>query len=217
MTDAIDWESMEPDWRAGIVPVLQLSKQYGVSRAAIIKHFGKLGIERDLTAKIKAKTDAMVTQAAVTHEVTQNRLRVTENAIIDANARQNAHIITQQRGDLAELRAVELKLMAELATLSGNIELAHQIGEIMAAPDDAGIDKMNDAYFKVISLPSRVDMLKKLTEIREKRINLERKAFKLDDEKPENPFAELIKAIQGRSIGPGTFKDVEGEVLEHDD
>lgn len=208
MTDAIDWEAIEPDWRAGVMPVLQLSKQYGVSRAAIIKHFGKLGIERDLTAKIKAKTDAMVTQAAVTQEVTQKRLHVTENAIVEANAQQAAHIIIQQRCDLAELRTVELQLMGELATLSGNMALAHQIGEIMANPDESGIDKMNDAYFKVISLPTRVDMLKKLTEIREKRINMERKAFKLDSEDDKPPV--IINEIRLVGVVPS------GNVYDHE-
>lgn len=36
---SVDWEAMEPHWKAGIVSVLQLSKEYGVSRAAIIKGF----------------------------------------------------------------------------------------------------------------------------------------------------------------------------------
>jgi hypothetical protein len=48
--EKIDWEEMEPDWRAGIISKKQLSKQYGVSRAAIDKHWAKLGIERDLAA-----------------------------------------------------------------------------------------------------------------------------------------------------------------------
>lgn len=61
---AIDWEAMEADWRAGFKSVLQLSKEYGVSRAAILKHWDKEGVERDLSAKINAKSDALVlTQA----------------------------------------------------------------------------------------------------------------------------------------------------------
>ena len=67
----------------------------------------------------------------------------------------------------------------------------------MAAPDDAGIDKMNDAYLQgdLVAVPG--GHAQETHRDQEKRINLERKAFKLDDEKPENPFAELIKAIQG--------------------
>lgn len=217
MTAEIDWASIERDYRAGRDALRTIAARHpGVSHVAIKRRADKEGWVRDLTWKITEKANDLVTRDAVTTSVTRIT-PVTEREIIEANAIQAAHIITQERGDLQELRNVELMLMAELVATSGNLELMEQIGVLMVAPDEAGIDKLNDIYKKVISLPSRVDMLKKLTEIREKRINLERKVFRLEDEKPENPFAELIKAIQGRSIGPGTFKYVEGEVLEHDD
>lgn len=53
--NAIDWDAMEPDWRAGIKSKKELSEEHGVSRAAIDKHLAELGIERDLTAKIAEK------------------------------------------------------------------------------------------------------------------------------------------------------------------
>lgn len=54
----IDWDGMESDWRAGIVSLSVLSREYEVSRAAIEKHWDKLGVPRDLNAKIKAKADS---------------------------------------------------------------------------------------------------------------------------------------------------------------
>lgn len=50
----INWDEMYPEWCAGIVSLSDLSKKYGVSRPAIEKHWDKLGITRDLSAKIKA-------------------------------------------------------------------------------------------------------------------------------------------------------------------
>ena len=58
----IDWEKIEPHWRAGIRTKLEISNEFGVSRAAMDKHFKKLGIERDLTAKIQAKAESLVAQ-----------------------------------------------------------------------------------------------------------------------------------------------------------
>lgn len=49
----IDWESIEKDWRAGIKTKLQMSEEHDVSRAAMDKRFKKLGIERDLSEKIR--------------------------------------------------------------------------------------------------------------------------------------------------------------------
>ena len=68
---ACDWEAMEPLWRAGAVSVSKLSADFGVSRAAILKHWGKRGIERDLSGKIRAEADAIVARA----EVKQARLQ----------------------------------------------------------------------------------------------------------------------------------------------
>lgn len=45
---SVDWDAIEPDWRAGIKTKKQMSAEYGVSRAAMDKHFGKVGIEREL-------------------------------------------------------------------------------------------------------------------------------------------------------------------------
>ena len=65
--------------RAGILSPRQLAAQYTeetgdpVSHAAIVNHFKKAGIDRDLAAKIRAKADAMVTQAMVTGKVTHWR------------------------------------------------------------------------------------------------------------------------------------------------
>lgn len=52
---AVDWDAIEPDWRAGIKTKKQMAEEYGVSRAAMDKHFNKVGVERDLTARIQAK------------------------------------------------------------------------------------------------------------------------------------------------------------------
>ena len=133
-----------------------------------------------MSYKIAEKTAELVTKGVVTKSVTSIS-KVTEKAIVEVNAMQAAHLITQQREDMVELRNIELQLMGELVATSGNIELMGQIGLLMANPDEAGIDKLNDIYQKVISLPGRVDVLKKLTEIREKRINLERKVFNIQD------------------------------------
>ena len=71
----VDYEAIEPGWRAGIKSPAQLAAEYteatgiSVSRSAIIKHFEKRGVPRDLSAKVHAKADAMVAEAMVTGKV----------------------------------------------------------------------------------------------------------------------------------------------------
>ena len=68
----IDYDRIEPGWRAGLLSPHQLAALYTeetgqkVSHAAIIKHFKKSGIARDLSSKINDRANAMVTEAMVT-------------------------------------------------------------------------------------------------------------------------------------------------------
>ena len=63
----------------------------------------------------------------------------------------------------------------------------------MASPDEAGIDKLNDLYRKIISLPGRVDMAKKLVETMEKLINAERRVFNIKDDEPPEKAPTVVE------------------------
>src|SRR5436190_2107321 len=52
----VNWVKVEKAYRAGILPVSQIAKQCGLSSTAIHKRAKKQGWERDLTARVRAKT-----------------------------------------------------------------------------------------------------------------------------------------------------------------
>ena len=181
MARSVDWDAIEPQWRAGIKTKLQMSEEFGVSRAAMDKHFAKLGIDRDLTEKIRAKAEALVTQAQVTREVTAESV-ATERDIVDANAMMQADAVLGQRKDISRSRGVVKKLFAELETQLDCAEDFAKLGDLMASPDDNGTDKLNELYRKVMSLPSRVDSAKKLADALRVLIELERKVLRIKDD-----------------------------------
>ena len=188
---------MEAEWRAGIKPVQQLSKEYGVSRAAIIKHWDKLEIERDLSAKIQAKADALVTQAQVTREVTAES-RVTETEIVLENAAQAAAIRLGHRADIKRKRVIIAAQMEELEASSGpeQAQRLRDLGELMRNENDNGSDKLNDIYRAVIGLPDRSRVAKQLAETLRIAIDLERREFGMDKTQVNtDPLTELIKRI----------------------
>ena len=188
---------MEAEWRAGIKPVQQLSKEYGVSRAAIIKHWDKLEIERDLSAKIQAKADALVTQAQVTREVTAES-RVTETEIVLENAAQAAAIRLGHRADIKRMRVIIAAQMEELEASSGpeQAQRLRDLGELMRNENDNGSDKLNDIYRAVIGLPDRSRVAKQLAETLRIAIDLERREFGMDKTQVNtDPLTELIKRI----------------------
>lgn len=178
----IDWEKIEPHWRAGIRTKLEISNEFGVSRAAMDKHFKKLGIERDLTAKIQAKAESLVAQAQVTKLVTQERLRVTETDVVDANATVMATAILDERKDLKRARATVNKLWDAVDSELDFPAEMESLGELMRSPDDFGKDRLSEMYQAAISLPQQIKNVKALVEALKILIELERKVLKLDND-----------------------------------
>lgn len=176
----IDWEAMEADWRAGVKSVLQLSKEHGVSRAAILKHWDKEGVPRDLAARIEARANSLVTQAAVTREVTPES-RVTERNIVEANAAVIADAVINQRADVRRARATVQRLWSLVdSELDHPAELA-KLGVMMQSPDEFGNDKLNEMYMAAISLPQQIKNVKLLADAIKIMIELERKVLRIDD------------------------------------
>lgn len=200
----IDYDRIERGWRAGILSPRQLAAAYEeetgqkVSHAAIIKHFTKLGIPRNLAEKIKAKSDAMVTQAMVTEEVTPVTIKRDQQIIEDA-ATQLTYVRLNQRKDIQRSRKIAMSLFDELEMMVGqeNVKLLEMLGELMWSPDDKGNDKVNDLYMKIISMPGRVKSMKDLSDTLKTLIALERQAFGLDDEnnKPVDALTALLERV----------------------
>lgn len=178
----VDWESVELEYRAGIKTLRQMGADHSVSHVAIQKRAEKDGWSRDLAGKIKAKADALVTKMAVTSEVTERR-KVTEAETVEANAELQARIRREERTDITRSRTLVMKLLSELEQQTGNIDLYRQLGELLYAPDDKGVDKLNELYHKVISLGGRTSTMKSLADSLKTLVALEREAFGIDERK----------------------------------
>lgn len=174
-----DWEAIERAYRAGLLSVREIAGAHGVTHTAINKRAKAQGWERDLQAKIKAKADSLVSKAEVSKQVSKETVE-TERGIVDANARVIADIRMAHRGDITRAREMTNRLLDELSDLTENRALFDQLGELMENPDGRGIDKLNDLYHKVISMPGRTKSMKELSETLRTLIGLERQAYGMD-------------------------------------
>lgn len=177
----VDWERIEPLYRAGVRSLKDIGNEFGVSDAAIIKRAKRDGWTRDLQAKIQAKADAKVSESLVSAEVSA-LTKVRERDVIEANAQAIANALLSHRKDIARNRGLANKLLVELEAQVDNPEEFAKLGELMYSPDDKGADKLNELYRKVTSLPSRIDSAKKLVETLKVLIGLEREAYGVDKE-----------------------------------
>lgn len=175
-----DWEAIESAYRAGVQSVREIASQHGITHGAINKRAKRDGWERDLKAKIKAKADALVSKREVSTLVSTERV-VSERILIEANAEVIANVRMEHRGDIRRARTLTNSLLAELESECSDVDALNQLGELLRREDDKGMDKLNDLYHKIISLPGRVKAMKDLADSLKNLIALERQAYSLDD------------------------------------
>ena len=183
----IDYDRIEPGWRAGLLSPHQLAALYTeetgqkVSHAAIIKHFKKSGIARDLSSKINDRANALVTEAMVTGKVT-SKPSIPDALIIEQGSIQVATVKLAHRRDIHRARNLANALLDELEKQTDPITLAllTDLGELLRNPDDKGMDKLNDLYHAIIALPERSKTMKVLVESLQKLVDMERTAFGMD-------------------------------------
>ena len=176
---SVDWEQVEKDYRTGLLTDRALGEKHGVSHTAIQKRAKREEWVKDLTARIRQKAEEKVAKIEVAKEVAKEDL-ATERQLVNANADVVANIMIGHRSDASRLRRVVTALLEKVEAIVKESELFEQIGDLCAAPDEKGIDKINDLYRKVIELPAQTDTTKKLAETMKILIELERKIFKID-------------------------------------
>lgn len=229
---APDWEKIEADYRAGIKTLRQIAGEHGVTHGAINKRAKRDGWSRDLTAKIVAKANELVSKSAVSTPVSTES-RISEREVVDANAQAIVSVRLAHRKDIQRSRSITMRLLEELELQSGreNAELLEQMGELMRREDDRGQDKLNDLYQKIISLPGRAKTMKDLGESLRVLVTLERQAFGLDDkdQKPQDSLTTLLQTIAGgnasafrpvahdpEAMPESTFKPQAGDDMDDD-
>ena len=188
----VDYDRIEAGWRAGLLSPRQLAAAYTeetgetVSHAAIIKHFSNRGVPRDLSAKIHAKADALVTAAMVTGKVTPGT-KIPERRIVDEGATMVADVKLAHRHDIHRARGLNNKLMDELEQQSDPATLAklQELAAAVVAPGEKpGRDRYGELLEAVISLPERSKTLKVLAESLRIVVDMERTAFGMDKVDP---------------------------------
>lgn len=189
MTDKqpVDWERIEQLFRAGVLSLREIAAACpGSNHVAIARRAKKEGWVQDLSAKIKAKANDLVTRQAVTADVTANRA-VTDRIVIDSNAQNIADVRLGHRKDIARAVRLTNKLLDELESLTDEQGTIKELIEQLKDGDYEDGNAMADMLSltgKIAALPSRTKTLKELSETLKTLIALQRQAYDLGN-KPE--------------------------------
>jgi len=175
-----DWEAIESAYRAGLMSLREIASQHSISEGAIRKRAKRDDWSRDLQAKIQERAEDLVRKKEVRKQV-RSEGSVSERVLIEATAEVIATVRMEHRGDIRRARELTNTLFDELAGECGDVAALDQLGEMMRSPDDKGMDKLNDLYHKIISLPSRVKSMKDLSDSLKTLIGLEREAYSIEN------------------------------------
>jgi hypothetical protein len=187
---SIEWDKVELHYRAGIRSLKDIGAEFGVSDAGIIKRAKRDKWTRDLTARIRQKAEDKVSAAAVRKLVSAEQ-KVSEDAIVEANADQQFQVRLAHREDIRRARELFKSLLGEIEGLTTHGYLAEQLMELLvdekgdkpSKAEEERVRKMRETLDKILSTAGRVDSAKKLTDMLEKLVAMERVAYGIDDKR----------------------------------
>lgn len=204
----VDWDAIKRDYRTGQFTDQELSNKHGTPRETISRRRKKdrLADEgawpQDLTAEVRAATNALLIQENVTKQITEGHAKVTN--VVLAAAEVNKEVILRHRGDLASTRTVALELLQELrnaALLASESELLAEIlaGE-GAEPKD--VNEARRVVAKALGINGRIQGIKALTDALTKLHDSERTAFGIEKTAGEetNSLASLLNQVSRSAL-----------------
>ena len=197
----VDWESVERDYSAGLLSLREIAAKYDTKESSIRYKANQNDWSRDLSKKIEQKTNEKLRKIELRTELRSEKA-ISEKEIIEASAQAIVNVKLEHRGDIRKSKRIVNSLFDELELTTDNRELFEQLGEMLRNESDSGQDKLNDIYKKVISMPQRIDGVKKLTDALKTMIGLEREAYDITSTPTptENAITDLLKACQGNAV-----------------
>ena len=190
-----DWESIEREYRAGQLSVVEIGRQYGCSHTAINKRAKKEGWARDLTKRVR--------QEAATRLVSDEVSEANAQTAIDNAAARVVEVVREHRKDIGAGRMLVSRMMSELdaaTSQQGALEV-----EILAETGEDSSSRRRNAMMKAISLPSRAGVIRDLGTAMKNLITLERQAFSIDETPAERgALSQVLDDLDGNDSGlPG--------------
>src|SRR5688500_4897284 len=192
----VDWAAVEPEYRANIKSLTQIAKEFGCTPGRITQVAQERGWERDLTARIRAKAQAKLNKSILKKQA-KDQNGPSDAEVIEANSDRMVAVQLSHRQDVGRLREYTMSLFDELKDATVNRKQLRKLGEQLADLDK-GAEKLLETYLKAMSIPSRVDIVKKLADAMRTFIGLERDIYGITGEKSLGETLEsLLLKIDG--------------------
>lgn len=210
-----DWEVIERNYRAGIMSLREIAAHDGnVTEGAIRKRAKRDLWTRNLAPKIQQKAEELVRKEAVRRPSTQ-LTPASEKEVVEANAELQYRIRMEHRTDIGKTRGLFKKLLEEVESATDEKDslkafltkaadmvdrALEDVTEKLDISETRGLLKdIRDDVHKLTSLSNRIEQTKKLTEVLEKLVRLEREAFGISNEESGggSSIDDLLSKVHG--------------------
>lgn len=105
MAQRNDWELIEREYRTGRFSLAQLEKRHGVNRSNISRRAKKHGWKKDLTDRVRERTQEKITRATLPPEA-QEAYDSDDEQIVEYAANENAAVVKGHRKTLERWRNI---------------------------------------------------------------------------------------------------------------
>ncbi|ASK18864.1 hypothetical protein [Halomonas sp. N3-2A] len=105
MAQRNDWELIEREFRTGRFSMTQLEKRHGVHRSTISRRAKKGNWEKDLTERVRERTQQKITKASLSPEA-QAAFDNDDDQIVEYAANENAAVVKGHRKNLDRWRGI---------------------------------------------------------------------------------------------------------------
>jgi hypothetical protein len=167
----IDWEAIEREYVAGQLSNREIARAYDCGESSIRKKAAELGWERNLLKKVREKVRSKLVRSEV------RTPKATEKEIVDEASDRGAEIILSQRKDISKLAEVETRLLDKLQENPTKTYVTSYQGEIIREEIPLNLLELTQAA-------------NNLSAVQQRRIQLQRQAYNLDDD-----FGQAVKDI----------------------
>lgn len=188
---SVDWETIEREYRAGVLSIREIGKIHGVSDTAIRKKAKEASPQwtRDLTEKVNAQVRTELVRSGVRNADPQ-----TEREIVEAAAATVVQVVRSHRSRIKQGSELVELLTKQLMDVAGKREEFEKLIE-----EECSEDKTSERYnrlMKAVSLGTHAGIAVNLATATKTWVGLERQAFNIPDisEDPTNPV-DLGQAV----------------------
>ena len=177
----VDWDGMEPHYRANLMTLRVLGAQYGVSHVSIHQHAQQFGWTRNLEARIADRAQKLTDRASVNKLPTKTQLLGAE-LVVGNTALVIANIRITQRERFSRAAILYTRLFEDLETQVMERQRIQTFADQLASVSDPGsFGKLAAMKMKeLVDVPAQIRAFKDLTAIGAQLTEQEKSAYKLD-------------------------------------